>query len=348
MSYDTVPALMRGRDRWLLMTLEARNGDKPVKTPRCIADPSTYAKVNDPTTWGPFDAAVASHARGDCDGIGYVLGDGLVGNDLDACRDPNTGQFTSEAQEIIRAVDSYSEVSFNQTGGHIYALAFGLPGPRRRKGPIEIYPDNRFFVVTGQHIDGTPTTIEERTAELGQVYRDVFGDDDDRDDDHHPERHHQHVDVDDAALLDRARASKNGDQFSTLLDRGDISSYASPSEADLALCNHLAFWTGCDAERMAHLFRSSALMRPKWTSRRRVSSYGALTVERAICDCREVYHGDTGMPDLQLGAEPVDAVSVPEPSRSPRSASSPRQTRSSRHTSTIRPNGRMRQPKPMN
>ena len=162
-------------------------------------------------------------------------------------------------------------------------------------------------MVTGQYIDGTPTTIEERTAELGQVYRDVFGDDDDRDDDHHPERHHQHVDVDDAALLDRARASKNGDQFSTLFDRGDISSYASPSEADLALCNHLAFWTGCDAERMAHLFRSSALMRPKWDSRRRDSSYGADTIARAIKDCRETYTGGT-MPTLYISKEESDSV----------------------------------------
>ena len=48
---------------------------------------------------------------------------------------------------------------------------------------------------------------------------------------------------------------------------GDISGYQSQSEADLALCRHLAFWTAKDPERMDRLFRMSKLMRPKWDER---------------------------------------------------------------------------------
>ncbi len=39
--------------------------------------------------------------------------------------------------------------------------------------------------------------------------------------------------------------------------------YTSQSEADLALCNFLAFWTGGDAARIDRLFRRSGLYRPK-------------------------------------------------------------------------------------
>ena len=44
--------------------------------------------------------------------------------------------------------------------------------------------------------------------------------------------------------------------------------YNSQSEADLALTGKLAFWTGCDTERMDKLFRRSKLFRPKWDEKR--------------------------------------------------------------------------------
>src|ERR671920_770461 len=45
-------------------------------------------------------------------------------------------------------------------------------------------------------------------------------------------------------------------RFSRLWN-GDTSGYGSPSEADLALCGMLAFWTGGDATRIDTLFRQS-------------------------------------------------------------------------------------------
>lgn len=40
------------------------------------------------------------------------------------------------------------------------------------------------------------------------------------------------------------------------------------TEADMALAQHLAFWTGCDAPRMERLMRQSKLARDKWTLHR--------------------------------------------------------------------------------
>ena len=64
-------------------------------------------------------------------------------------------------------------------------------------------------------------------------------------------------------LLQLAKSSKNGTAFTALWD-GSLEGYSSPSEADLALCSHLAFWTGRDATKMDTMFRQSGLMRDKW------------------------------------------------------------------------------------
>src|SRR5206468_7814503 len=108
--------------------------------------------------------AVAAYEDGKADGVGIVLGDGLVGVDLDHCRDPETGAIAPWAQTVIATLDSYTEVSPSGTGLHV--LLHGESAiSGRRKGPIEMYADGRYFTVTGQHLAGTPTTIETRTVE---------------------------------------------------------------------------------------------------------------------------------------------------------------------------------------
>lgn len=58
------------------------------------------------------------------------------------------------------------------------------------------------------------------------------------------------------------------------------------SESDMALLSHLAFWCGCDAERMIRLMWRSGLKRDKWTSHR---TYLTLSAENAIAGCSAVY-----------------------------------------------------------
>jgi len=68
--------------------------------------------------------------------------------------------------------------------------------------------------------------------------------------------------LDDSELLERARNAYNAATL-RLLWAGDFSDYPSQSEADLALCAILAFWTARDPGRIDSLFRESGLMRPK-------------------------------------------------------------------------------------
>lgn len=58
------------------------------------------------------------------------------------------------------------------------------------------------------------------------------------------------------------------------------------SENDMALASHLAFWTGCDAERMVRLMLRSGMVRDKWKDHR---TYLSMTVGNACAACVNVY-----------------------------------------------------------
>ncbi|WP_458309514.1 phage NrS-1 polymerase family protein, partial [Staphylococcus pseudintermedius] len=83
-------------------------------------------------------------------------------------------------------------------------------------------------------------------------------------------------------IIEIAKKSKNGLRFTTLYE-GDWSQfYSSQSEAELAFCNDLAFWTARDPQKMDAIFRKSVLYRDKWDEARGEDTYGNITILRAI------------------------------------------------------------------
>jgi putative DNA primase/helicase len=243
-------------------------------------DPQRRASVTAPDTWASFSEALAVVRAGRADGPGIVVGAGLGGVDLDHCF--MASALTDEAAAIVRTLDTYTEVS--PSGDGVHALAHGtLPPGRRRKGMVEMYSEKRFFTVTGRHLAGAPWTIEERTAALAAVHARYLGT---------PAPPPQgppppvgRAIATDAALLARAREARNGAKFAALW-RGDTTGYRSHSEADLALCGMLAFWTARDAARIDQLFRASGLMRSKWDAARGEQTYGAQTIASALAGWR--------------------------------------------------------------
>jgi hypothetical protein len=84
--------------------------------------------------------------------------------------------------------------------------------------------------------------------------------------------------ITDDELIDRMLSARNGTAVKALW-HGDTSAYeGNHSCADAALCAHLAFWTGGDAERMDRLFRISGLYREKWDR----LDYRERTIRKAI------------------------------------------------------------------
>jgi hypothetical protein len=288
--------------RAVVWNVQRRSGDKPTKVPYVPDRPEERAAVDDPATWGTFADAVAAVEDGKADGVGVVLGEGLSGVDLDRCRNSETGEIQESAMGIVRQLDSYTEISPSGTGLHVL-LHGTLPPGRRRKGRVEMYEEGRYFTITGQHLEGTPTTIEVRTRELALLHGRIFGIDSQNENGHQPYVQHP-VNLDEVALIRRAKAAKNGSTFSALW-AGDTRQYdGDDSAADLALCNLLAFWTGCDASRIDRLFRQSALKRDKWDSRRGSQTYGEITIAKAIAGCTKTYEtlDVTATVDAEVGA----------------------------------------------
>lgn len=92
--------------------------------------------------------------------------------------------------------------------------------------------------------------------------------------------------LDDDALIRRMLGSANGAKIAGLW-AGD--SGADHSGADLALCNHLAFWCDRDPARIDRFFRQSGLMRQKWDECHSATgeTYGSMTISKAVASCRE-------------------------------------------------------------
>ena len=84
--------------------------------------------------------------------------------------------------------------------------------------------------------------------------------------------------------------ASNGAKFERLW-KGNTGGYDSQSEADMALCNLLAFWTGGDQTRIDELFRQSGLLREKWDEVHYAdgSTYGEKTIERAVQNTSAFY-----------------------------------------------------------
>jgi hypothetical protein len=311
---------VKERAQWLNWRFEERDG-KLTKVPIC---PHTgeLAAVDRLETWGTYEEAVRAAREHGYDGVGFVftVDDPYAGVDLDNCLDPETGEVEAWAKELIGQLDSYTELSPSGGGVHILVKAKFPPGGRR-KGQVEMYDSGRFFTVTGRHLPGTPKKIVERHAEVEVLHQKLFGLAKENTDGH--VSHGPGNDLSDTEILARARQAANGEAFEKLW-AGDASDYASRSEADLALCTHLAFWTGGDPGRVDALFRQSGLYRPKWDERHFSDgkTYGQATIEKALEGANEFYvPGDDEWEDpvpLPEGLPPVaslDPAMVPEPLR---------------------------------
>lgn len=288
-----IPVALRERPQWVCWKYITRGG-KQTKCPVSARD-GGRADSTDPATWASFDEAVAAwRADSRCAGVGFVFSpdDPFCGVDLDECID-DAGVIAPAAQEIIDALNSYTEVSPSGRGVKVFIAARKPDGVGCKSKAIagfketEVYDRERFFTVTGRHMPGTPPTVGERQSQLESLCGRLWSR-------KRPARLNGAVASlgftgDDEALIERAGAAKNGDRFQKLWS-GDTCLHAGDhSGADQALCNLLAFWTGKDAARMDRLFRRSGLFREKWDERRGERTYGQMTIEKAIADCAEVF-----------------------------------------------------------
>jgi hypothetical protein len=283
---DNVPAELLETPQWVSRRGKVPLDPKSGSNAKVNSDPEDPKKARD--TWGAVGEAISFAEREGLGGVGFVFSedDPYCGVDLDDCRDPETGNIAEWAQEIIDDLDSYTEISPSGTGVHV--IVRGVLPRSGKRGKIEMYDSGRYFTVTGEHLEGPPRTVEPAQQALLELHRKTFGDPDItgspaaalEEDNQIPRAIRK---LDDDQILRKIQRSQHNLRFARLYYGGDTSMHGGDdSDADLALCGALAYWSGGDRERMDRMFRKSSLMRPKWDQDRGEMTYGERTIEKAL------------------------------------------------------------------
>ena len=300
--YGSVPEELKTLRRWVCYKVEERNGQKTKVPVNAIS--GSYAKSNDAATWTKFNIALTGCEKYGCAGIGFMLGDGIFGIDLDNHPDKDGNitpkdEFDALANEFIQGLNSYSELSMSGLGIHIIC-AGKLPEGRRRKGNVEMYDSGRFFAFTGNAINNVP--IANREQEVIPLWKKYVDDSEEKKQyinnnqkntysfDRYDTDFRQRVYLTDGEVIKKIMNSNNATLFTKLYFDGDMSDYGDDhSSADMGLASILAFWCDRDSQQMDRIFRTSALMRPKWDEMRGRDTYGNITIENAIRGCANGY-----------------------------------------------------------
>lgn len=163
--FEKIPAEMQALPQWICWRLKrvdgGNGGRKQTKVP--FRADGRAASTTNPQDWTTFEKALAAQEHLKFTGIGFVFtrSSGLVGVDLDKCRDPETGETEPWARAILSELDSYTELSQSERGWH--AIVKGsLPARGNRKGRVEMYDHDRFFIMTGRRAQNSSAKIEIR------------------------------------------------------------------------------------------------------------------------------------------------------------------------------------------
>lgn len=282
----------------------------------------------DPAAWTTFaNASFLAEQLGPDYGIGFFFtpSDPFFFLDIDKCLEPCGTKWSPLANDIMaRLPGAAVEISQSGRGLHLFGTYEGAaPDHACKNTPldIELYTSGRFVALTGAGTVGSAGA--DCTINLAAVVAMYFAPtaaapDQDWTTEAVPEYTGPE---DDTELLNRALSSKPSASailggtatFAHLWAADeDVLSRAYPdnygvraydeSSADMALAQHLAFWTGKNCERMLGLMRQSALVRDKWER----DDYLPRTVLRAASMQTAVYSvvaaeqpDTTGLPKLR-------------------------------------------------
>lgn len=273
--------------RWVNWKLEERKG-KQTKVPYS-AITGKMASSTDSKTWTTAKEALAKN-----DHLGIILHDKLlVCIDIDHVIENKkiVGEYQEQIAELILTADTYTEISQSGTGLHIFfATTEPIEIEHNKKAPFEVYSSGRYIAVTGNNY-GKAKEVRTLTSDEAKILIELaIPQQEER---REPDRGAGTVSIsqsyfpDDTSLLERMFASKNGEKIKRLCE-GDLSDYKNDgSTGDMALCSHLAFWSGKDAAQIERIWLASPLGQRKKTVER--ADYRSRTIANAIKKCKEVY-----------------------------------------------------------
>ena len=180
--FSRIPDAMKQAQRWVCWV-----EDKTPINPNTLGN----ARSNDKSTWGTFGAAEAqigktaryvSNSKGwtsdIIQGVGFVLGDGWSGIDLDGGAAHGCGEIPKVVIDDFLTLGTYCEYSKSGGGFHLIGRYSGEPltpcqyehnrGTANQYG-VEVYSSGRYFAITG-NVYGDPAQIMDITSTLPALH----------------------------------------------------------------------------------------------------------------------------------------------------------------------------------
>lgn len=277
-----------GAYRQFIVYLTQPSRTRPGKTDKFPCDFRTgrVVSAHDPAYWTDAPTAIAAAVTlGGTYGVGFVFteSDPFWFLDLDGCVLPDGSDWSDLAKSFCAAFAG-AAIEVSQSGRGLHIFGTGRPpahGCKNEPLHLEFYHSGRFVALTGTHATGNaaadfthllPSIVAQffppdASQALEQEWTDT------------PVAEWRGPSDDDdlirRALRSQSTASAFGGRASfadlwtanvaalTAAYPDDTRAY-NASQADAALAQHLAFWTGKDCERISRLMGKSALYRDKW------------------------------------------------------------------------------------
>ena len=165
------PPGLRAREQWVTWEFKRRGG-KATKVPT-VPGSGRFASSTDPSTWRSYSQALKHASEGD--GIGFVVtkADPYCGLDLDHCRN-GTGLWHPSALGIVEAMRSWTYITPSGEGLRVFIEAPMNGHPHHKfqmdwGDQMEVYDDERFFVIGGAPFPGYTRPIAKRAEQLDSL-----------------------------------------------------------------------------------------------------------------------------------------------------------------------------------
>ena len=178
------PDSMVERDQWMCW-FYADKDEREDKIPACWHKPGDKSDYTDRENWTNFnDVLWHLEDKERYRGITYVLDkdDPFVVFDGDDVRDPETGEVHPGFKELTVRAGSYTDISTSGEGAHVIvrgelpeqyqgeSITIHAPDIQGfESAKIEIFDSGRHIVMTGDHVSGTPMTIEDGQEEIDHL-----------------------------------------------------------------------------------------------------------------------------------------------------------------------------------
>ncbi len=260
---------------------------RPGKTDKfpCDFRSGLVVSAHDSQFWTDCDTAIAAAVNfGDSYGVGFVFTEGDPFFFLDIDNQWRGSTWSPEAIEMCSMVAGVA-IEVSQSGEGMHAIGIGRPPENRSiESPLKVgglYYSRRFVALTGINIIGNVNAVCSNLDALAAKYfppspglqsHDVEWTSAPREDWKGPE---SDEDLIRRAMRSRGAYSAFGGKasFADLWNCNiealartypDVGRAYNESQADAALAQHLAFWTGNNCERIERLMMQSKLVREKW------------------------------------------------------------------------------------